>query len=75
MNEHLKSIGFKSVLGDPYLFRKELADGRKIFVCTYIDDVMYGVSGPEIAGTFLSDLRKLSSLIKVKANPRSGFLV
>jgi hypothetical protein len=58
MNEHLKSIGFRSVLGDPCLFRKELADGRKILVCTYIDDVTYGVSDPSLADTFLSDLRK-----------------
>jgi len=44
MNAHLISKGFTSILGDPCLFKKKLANGKVIIACTYIDDVTYGVS-------------------------------
>ena len=69
MNEHPKGLGFKSVLGDPCLFRKELAGGIKILVCTYIGDVTYGVTDPAIADALLSDLRKCSVIGEGEGKP------
>ena len=57
MREHLESNGFKSLLGDPCLFRKELPDGKVILACTYVDDITYGVSDQATADSFLSMLR------------------
>ena len=36
MNAHLISKGFTSILGDPCLFKKTLADGRVILACTIL---------------------------------------
>jgi hypothetical protein len=57
MNTHLLSKGFVSILGDPCLFKKVLADGKIILACTYIDDVTYGVSDQATADLFLAELR------------------
>ena len=54
MHEHLVAKGYVSILGDPCLFRKVLPDGGIIMACTYIDDVTYGVSSPDLAQRFLS---------------------
>jgi hypothetical protein len=35
MNAHLVSKGFVSILGDPCLFKKKLADGKIILACTF----------------------------------------
>ena len=58
MNTHLVSKGFVSILGDPCLFKKTLADGKVILACTYIDDVTYGVSDQATADLFLAELRE-----------------
>ena len=58
MHEHLVANGYVSILGDPCLFRKVLPDGGIIMACTYIDDVTYGVSSPELAQRFLSEMRE-----------------
>jgi hypothetical protein len=57
MREHLEANGFKSLLGDPCLFRKELPDGKVIIACTYVDDITYGVSDQATADGFLAMLR------------------
>ena len=57
MRAHLESNGFKSMLGDPCLFRKEFPDGKVILACTYVDDVTYGVSDQATADSFLAMLR------------------
>ena len=49
MHEHLVAKGYVSILGDPCLFRKVFPDSRIIMACTYIDDVTYGVSSPDLA--------------------------
>ena len=58
MNEHPNSIGFRSFLADPGLFRKKSSYGKKFLVCTYNFDVAYGVPGPSLADTLLSYLCK-----------------
>ena len=58
MHEHLVAKGYVSILGDPCLFRKVLPDGGIIMACTYIDDVTYGVSSPDLAQRFLSEMRE-----------------
>jgi hypothetical protein len=58
MNAHLTALGYKSILGDPCLFRKVLPDGRVILVCTYIDDVTYGVSDQATGDHVLGELRQ-----------------
>ena len=58
MNAHLTALGYKSILGDPCLFRKVLPDGRVILVCTYIDDVTYGVSDQATGDHVLWELRQ-----------------
>ena len=58
MHEHLIAKGYVSILGDPCLFRKLLPDGGIIMACTYIDDVTYGVSSPDLAQRFLSEMRE-----------------
>ena len=37
---HLSSKGFVSLFGDPCEFKKVLPDGRLIFVCVYVDDLV-----------------------------------
>ena len=44
MDEHLRANGFKSVLGDPCLFRKVMTDGRVISAVTYVDVATFAVS-------------------------------
>jgi hypothetical protein len=58
MSAHLIASGYKSILGDPCLFRKVLPDGKLILVCTYIDDVTYGVSDQATADYVLGELRE-----------------
>ena len=58
MHEHLVAKGYVSILGDPCLFRKVLPDGGIIMACTYIDDVTYGASSPDLAQRFLSEMRE-----------------
>ena len=57
MDEHLRANGFKSVLGDPCLFRKVMADGRVILAVTYVDDVTFAVSDDVDHAYFMSMLR------------------
>lgn len=57
MKQHLESNGFTSILGDPCLFRKVLPTGKTILVCTYVDDVTYGVSDQATADAFLTLMR------------------
>ena len=57
MKQHLESNGFKSMIGDPCLFRKVLPDGKVIIACTYVDDLTYGVSDQATADGFLALLR------------------
>jgi hypothetical protein len=44
LNKNLVSQGFKSVTGDPCVFKKVLPDGKIMFACTFVDDITYGVS-------------------------------
>lgn len=57
LHAHLTENGFKSTLGDPCLFRKEMPDGGVILTATYIDDVTFAVSKPEHFDYFMSMLR------------------
>jgi hypothetical protein len=58
LNKHLVSQGFKSVTGDPCVFKKVLPDGKIIFACTFVDDITYGVSDQDTADAFLAGLRE-----------------
>ena len=58
VHKHLTGHGFTSILGDPCLFRKLLPNGKEILVCTYVDDLSYGVSDSAIADAFLAQLRE-----------------
>jgi hypothetical protein len=58
LNAHLVSKGYKSLLGDPCLFRKVLPDGRVIICCTYVDDLLCGVQDQASVDLFLSELRE-----------------
>jgi hypothetical protein len=49
--------GFVSILGDPCLFRKVLANGKQILACC-VDDVSFGVSDARTAQAFMALLRE-----------------
>ena len=49
---------YASIFCDPCLFRKVRPDGRIIMACTYIDDVIYGASSPDLAQRFLAEMRE-----------------
>ena len=57
MDEHLRGNGFKSILGDPCLFRKVMSNGRVILAVTYVDDVTFAVSEDDDHAYFMSMLR------------------
>jgi hypothetical protein len=56
--EHLRSLGFKSFVGDPCLFKKELPTGKVIYCAVYVDDLTYAVSDQSSADSFLADIRQ-----------------
>jgi hypothetical protein len=58
LQKHLVSKGYEPILGDPCLFRKVLPDGRMIFICTYVDDLITGVSDPSLMDQFLGEIRE-----------------
>ena len=58
VNDHLVSQGFKSMLGDPCLFKKTLPSGKIIMCVTYIDDITYSATDKATADEFLADLKK-----------------
>jgi hypothetical protein len=58
MREHLLSLGFETVLGDPCLFKRVAADGGVILVCTYVDDLTFAVSNQSLATQFMAELRR-----------------
>ena len=58
IHKHLVSKGFSSILGDPCLFRKVLPNGKVILLCTYVDDLSFGVSDIATADAFMVELRE-----------------
>lgn len=57
MCKHLQENGFESILGDPCLFRKKMADGGIILVATYVDDVTFSTTNPSGHAYFMDMLR------------------
>jgi len=57
LSTHLLSLGHEPILGDPCLFRKVLPDGRILLTCTYVDDLITGVTDPSMMDQFLGELR------------------
>ena len=74
MHDHLQSLGFKPMLGDPCFFKKRLPDGSFILVATYIDDITYGVTSQETADQFLLDVRKRFVIEEGEGKPISWLL-
>ena len=74
MHDHLQSLGFKPMLGDPCFFKKMLPDGSFILVATYIDDITYGVTSQETADQFLLDVRKRFVIEEGEGKPISWLL-
>ena len=56
--EHLLSLGFQSMVGDPCLYKRVDANGGVIIVCTYVDDFTFAVSDPSLIPTFMAELRQ-----------------
>ena len=73
MREHLESMGFVSMLSDPCLFKK-VAHGKIILVCTYVDDVTYGVSDEATADQFLTQLKERFVIEEGEGKPISWLL-
>jgi len=69
MDEHLRANGFKSVLGDPCLFRKVMPDGRVILAVTYVDDVTFAVSDDADHAYFMSMLRSRFEIEEGEGKP------
>ena len=61
MHDHLQSLGFKPMLGDPCLFKKMLPDGSFFLVENYIDDITFGVASQEAADHFSLTFAGISS--------------
>ena len=58
VHKHLVSKGFSNILGDPCLFRKVLPDGKVILLCSYVDDLTFGVSDDATADALMVELRE-----------------
>jgi len=58
VHKHLVSKGFSNVVGDPCLFRKVLPNGKVILLCSYVDDLTFGVSDQATADAFMVELRE-----------------
>ena len=69
MDEHLRANGFKSVLGDPCLFRKVMTDGKVILAVTYVDDVTFAVSDDVDHAYFMSMLRSRFEIEEGEGKP------
>lgn len=69
VSQHLISLGFNSLTGDPCLFQKDLGNGEKILVCCYVDDITYAVSNPAYGEVFLKEMRDRFVIGKDEGNP------
>ena len=58
LHKHLVAKGFKSVLGDPCLFVKEIPGVGPIYCATYVDDIVYATPTSTSASAFLAELRE-----------------
>ena len=69
LQAHLITMGFKSVLGDPCLFKRVLPDGQVILACTYVDDVTFACSSQDSADWFMRALRERFVIEEGEARP------
>lgn len=69
VNQHLVSIGFHSLTGDPCLFQKRLSNGKKMYVCCYVDDITYAVEDESDGQKFLQDMRSRFFIGEDEGNP------
>jgi hypothetical protein len=72
--EHLTSKGFQTTYGDPCVFQKRLPDGSLILVCTYVDDITFGVSSQANADDFMALLRERFVIAEDEGQPISWLL-
>jgi hypothetical protein len=58
LSDHLVSKGYKAVTGDVCVLTKPMPDGSKIVLCTYVDDITFGVTSQANADLFMTEMRE-----------------
>ena len=58
LSAHLVSKGYKAATGESCLFTRKMPDGSDIILCTYVDDITFGVSSDANAALFMAELKE-----------------
>ena len=58
LSAHLVSKGYKAATGESCMFTRKMPDGSDIILCTYVDDITFGVSSDANAALFMAELKE-----------------